>query len=258
MTNQNTTTSNQELLSWAVENIKEWNDDYTHLRSDDSRHSLFFSYGDFIKDGDGTWCWDSRNGDVWDVSVIYDKSFCTKPAQVITKEEWLEGVALLKHYDDGLVMDAPTSSSEPLTGHVHAELMAEYALVAKTNPKPWKEFEFKDPGSVNWIGCSNGTMLFQNWREYRRKPTPLKTMNIGGIVVEAWPLEKAEIWGNYFEVLQHYGEFMVNKLQPWKWADGTFYDRVLKAGYIFATEEQAQAVADALNLVYNRALGKVE
>ena len=47
---------------------------------------------------------------------------------------------------------------------------------------------------------------------------------------------------------------MVNKLEPWRFAEGTFSDRVLKAGYIFSTEEQAQAVADALNKVYNEAL----
>ncbi len=33
---------NTELLTWAVENIAEWNDDYTHLRSD-STYSPFFT-----------------------------------------------------------------------------------------------------------------------------------------------------------------------------------------------------------------------
>ena len=144
----------------------------------------------------------------------------------------------------------------PLTGHVHAELMAEYALVANTNPKPWKEFEFKDPGSVNWIGCSNGTMLFQNWREYRRKPTPLKTMNIGGIVVEAWPLDKLPTTKVYWSVIVLDGIFRATACDI-NYVPGPHRNR-LDTGKAFSTEEQAQAVADALNLVYNRALGKVE
>lgn len=256
MTNQNTTTSNQELLSWAVENIKEWNDDYTHLRSDDSHHSLFFSYGDFIKDGDGTWCWDSRNGDVLDVSVIYDKSFCTKPAQVITKEEWLEGVALLKHYDDGLVMDAPTSSPEPQRGHVHADLMAEYALVAKTNPEPWKEFEVFNSAVKGWEELHTSPRWFAD-AQYRRKPTPPKTMNIGGIVVEAWPLDHMPPYGGSYWTLQ-LGLETEHCVAPCEFTNNIdqFDQQALYAGKAFPTKEQAQAVADALNLVYNRALGR--
>lgn len=66
MTNQNTTTSNQELLSWAVENIKEWNDDYTHLRSD-SPGGLCTPY---FTSGDG---W--RVGDTW----VNEWTFCGHP-----------------------------------------------------------------------------------------------------------------------------------------------------------------------------------
>lgn len=251
MTNPNTTTSNQELLSWAVENIKEWDDDYTHLRSDDSRHSLFFSIGSFIKDEDGTWCYDSRNGDVWDVSVIYDKSFCTKPAQVITKQEWLEGVALLKHYDGGL-----TSASEAQQGHVHAELMAEYALVAKTNPEPWKEFE-ESWAVGEWAGCSEKDMIWHTACKYRRKPTPPKTMNIGGVIVEAWPLEKMPPAGlSYWAlIVEDNAKFDVDKFIN---DQDSLDEAILHAGKAFSTKEQAQAVADALNLVYNRAIGRGE
>jgi len=81
--------SNKELLDYAVENIKEWDDDYTHLRSDDSNSPLFFSKNDiWMIYKDGTWTYEdgSRN----DYKGIYGAQFRTPTAQVITKQEWVE------------------------------------------------------------------------------------------------------------------------------------------------------------------------
>ena len=254
MTNPNTAAGNQELLSWAVENIKEWNGDYTHLRSDACVEPFFtdMCYCWYIHGNNTEWVYrmlEIDNDDFCSNRIWLDvgEEFSTDTPQVITKEEWLNGVAS---------KNAFVASQEAQQGHVHAELMAEYALVAKTNPKPWKEFEFKDPGSVNWIGCSNGTMLFQNWREYRRKPTPLKTMNIGGVIVEAWPLDHMPPCGEefFYVSLGHECKFEVMTF----YAKGRNLDYLLESKRTFSTKEQAQAVADALNLVYNRAIGKVE
>lgn len=64
-------------------------------------------------------------------------------------------------------------------GHPHAELMAQYALVAKTNPEPWREFEFYGECSMGWIECK-GPMNFNPRGRYRRKP---KTKLIHGVEV---------------------------------------------------------------------------
>ena len=37
-----------------------------------------------------------------------------------------------------------------MAGHVHAALMAEYAEVAKTNDKPWEEFEYLSISNGRW------------------------------------------------------------------------------------------------------------
>lgn len=221
------------------------------MRGDFSSEPFFTNtkYPWYIDYDDKQWNYDDKvSGYGYHAYLEVGEKFSTDTPQVITREDWEAAIA---------AKNAPASPSEAQQGHVHAEIMAEYALVAKTNPEPWKEFEVLNSEVKGWEELDTSPRWFED-AQYRRKPTPPKTTNIGGVIVEAWPLEKAEIWGNYFEVLQHYGEFMINKLEPWKWAEGTFYDRVLKAGYVFATEEQAQAVADALNLVYNRAIGKVE
>lgn len=137
--------------------------------------------------------------------------------------------------------------------------MAEYAIVAKTNPEPWKEFEelcgyYKDGKEVDvWEPCL-ADICFRAETQYRRKPPPPKTMTIGDIVVEACPLKHIEIGTPFFEVTSHYEKFFVMTEDFWRYAEDTFKDRMLKAGYIFATQQEAQAVADALNSIYKKAV----
>jgi hypothetical protein len=139
-----------------------------------------------------------------------------------------------------------------LLGQVHAELMAEYALVAKTNPEPWKEFESKHKRGEDWVTMYD----YSYWDvdcDYRRKPTPPKTMNIGGVIVEAWPLEELPEHSLVHIVTLH-GDVMGFNTEE----KATWELVLLDQGRIFSTRKQAQAVADALNLVYNRALGREE
>lgn len=256
MTNPNTAAGNQELLSWAVENIKEWNGDYTHLRSDACVEPFFtdMCYCWYIHGNNTEWVYrmlEIDNDDFCSNRIWLDvgEEFSTDTPQVITKEEWLNGVAS---------KNAFVASQEAQQGHVHAELMAEYALVAKTNPEPWKEFEYRrkcwsDPNL--WYNCDS-TDMFNIDCQYRRKPTPLKTMNIGGVIVEAWPLDKLPTTKVYWSVIVLDGIFRATACDI-NYVPGPHRNRLDK-GKAFSTEEQAQAVADALNLVYNRAIGKVE
>lgn len=254
MTNQNTTTSNQELLSWAVENIKEWNGDYTHLRSDACVEPFFtdMCYCWYIHGNNTEWVFrmlEIDNDDFCSNRIWLDvgEEFSTDTPQVITKEEWLNGVAS---------KNAFVASQEAQQGHVHAELMAEYALVAKTNPEPWKEFEVFNSAVKGWEELHTSPRWFAD-AQYRRKPTPPKTMNIGGIVVEAWPLDHMPPYGGSYWTLQ-LGLETEHCVAPCEFTNNIdqFDQQALYAGKAFPTKEQAQAVADALNLVYNRALGR--
>lgn len=229
------TNPNNELLLWAVENIKEWNDDYTHLRSDDSRSSVFYTSGPwYVNDEYNRW---NGLGDAeWERA---DEKFSTYIPKVITKQEWSNGVA---------AKNAPTSSSEGHTGHGHAELYQELAEVAKVNHAPWREFQILHQGT--WMECTR-TQCFAEVRQYRRKPTPPKTMNIGGIVVEAWPLEELEDGEKYWTIVICGGYFYP---EGYTYEVSCYSKARVRLGKAFSTKEQAQAVADALNKVYNDAL----
>lgn len=236
---------NTELLTWAVENITGWNDDYTHLRSDASRHPFYTRGGVYGWSPDRgcklAWASDDNNG----FSSVYKelaKDFSTTTLQVITKQEWQAAKAS---------SNALKTACKPQQGHIHAELMAEYAIVAKTNPEPWKEFEMQYVATGDWLfmGCADSFLA--NYK-YRRKPSPPKTMKIGDIVVEACPLKEAPEKGGYCHRVK------VNtcgfEVASSTWDDYDFERSRLQNGYIFATQQEAQAVADALNSIYKKAV----
>lgn len=55
-------------------------------------------------------------------------------------------------------------------GHVHQALMAQYAEDAKTNPEPWKLWEFRRKnGNGDWHDCLRNPRWVDT-KEYRRKP----------------------------------------------------------------------------------------
>lgn len=265
-------TGNDELLTWAVENITAWNDDYTHLRSDSNKvNSLFYTNGTSWRIRDNEWA--CPMGDDYTDNDDFCTSFSTKTPQVITKQEWQDAklrnafntVLETRHSIskvDNTAQDGFQSQGEALqglnevqVGHIHANLMAEYAEVAKTNPEPWKEFEYlcgyyKDGEEVDiWEPCL-ADLCFRAEVKYRRKPTPPKTMNIGGIVVEAWPLGVGDSCTRLHTVRLNCNGYYVRSAD----ANGKSLAILLSSGKAFSTKEQAQAVADALNKVYNDAL----
>ena len=258
---------NTELLTWAVDNITTWNHDYTHLRSD-------CSVNPFYTKECARSSWMAEYGR-WGTSALVttglfhelEAEFSTKTPQVITKQEWQDAklrnafntVLEMRHSIskvDNTAQDGSESQGEALQGHIHAGLMAEYAEVAKTNPEPWKEFEYlcgyyKDGEEVDvWEPCL-ADLCFRAEVKYRRKPSPPKTMTIGGIVVEAWPLESLNgISGDYIYTIESGVEHHVIAIPTKEIYTGPRY----LAGKYFSTKEQAQAVADALNKLYNDAL----
>lgn len=63
--------------------------------------------------------------------------------------------------------------ADKVVGHPHAALMAEYAEVAKTNPRPWEEFEYSDGSNLGWIHCIKSPEWLPE-HNYRRKPKQKK------------------------------------------------------------------------------------
>ncbi len=235
---------NTELLTWAVENITEWGDDYTHLRSDSSGVPLFFTYGDWFIDGVNDWHPIGRA----DHTSLY-KNFSTKTPQVITKQEW-QAAKLAALYRDSM-QTPPKTAQEAPKGHIHAHLMAEYAEVAKTNPEPWREFQVSYGEDKPWATLE----VHPSWNcvaKYRRKPTPPKTMKIGDIVVEACPLKHMPSpgWEYWSLGLSQNGLIVTEQTNN----VCKFDEDMLHNGLAFSTQQEAQAVADALNSIYKKAV----
>lgn len=116
--------NNSELLVWAVANLDRWDDEYTHLRSDNSPAPIFFTIG--------RWGWrrlKADSDDEW-VGNGYFRVISYAPLednnpQVITKQEWMEA----KDMKTTITTPAETTSKtsqETILGHVHAKAMVEY------------------------------------------------------------------------------------------------------------------------------------
>lgn len=54
-------------------------------------------------------------------------------------------------------------------GHVHAELMLEYAKDSTTDSEAWKEWQYKDTCMTTW-GATSGIPVWNTNTKYRRKP----------------------------------------------------------------------------------------
>lgn len=63
--------------------------------------------------------------------------------------------------------------------HVHADLMALYAIDAKTTSEPWKLWELRPIGYLKWKECNRNPTWCRNM-EYRQKP---KTHIVNGVEI---------------------------------------------------------------------------
>ena len=123
-----------------------------------------------------------------------------------------------------------------VTGHVHAELMAEYAKDAAKSTEPWKDWEMTDSfDSTSWISCT-GNPGWISVLYYRRKP---KTVTINSIVVSK----------GLTEVKSGDKVFMTDLSAPDKCIVLRFsrnFGWSLARGLLHSTKEDAIAMADAM------------
>lgn len=107
---------------------------------------------------------DFRNTKIHIKSEAHSKAF--QEAVFAAGGEWLRGGQSYQEIQFPL----------PTKGHVHAELMAQYAEDAKTHAEPWKLWQFN---AGSWGDC----MYSPAWAthlEYRRKP---KTHFVHGVEI---------------------------------------------------------------------------
>ena len=113
-------------------------------------------------------------------------------------------------------------------GHIHAELMAQYAEDAKQHDRPWELWQQGD--REVWVGCTYNP----NWeidRSYRRKP---QTIMLGEYEVPKPCREPLRSGQKFWTVNPFTGP------QGFTW-DGSKEDlHALKSGFVHLTEEAAE------------------
>ena len=127
-----------------------------------------------------------------------------------------------------------------MAGHVHAELIMQYALDAKTNEKPWELWEYKDHVDGNWQDFNK--LNPPNWFddiEYRRKP---KTISINGFDVPTAEREAPQMNSEYFTV----SIGVEDRFNRHIWCNDSYDRHWLKCGLIHLTKEAAIQHAKAL------------
>ena len=72
-----------------------------------------------------------------------------------------------------------------MTAHPNAQILAQLAEIAKTNPEPWKRLEVQVGNG--WLNCNEFTTPLNPNVVFRIKPA---TVNIGGVELEG-PLREA-------------------------------------------------------------------
>ena len=72
-----------------------------------------------------------------------------------------------------------------MTAHPNAQILAQLAEIAKTDPEPWKRMEVRVGN--DWLDCNEFTTPLNPNVVFRIKPT---TVNIGGVELEG-PLREA-------------------------------------------------------------------
>ena len=118
-------------------------------------------------------------------------------------------------------------------GHVHAELMAQYAEDAKTHSEPWKLWQVYFSGEWNDLGHSHA---WCHTLEYRRKP---KTKLIHGVEIPVFEFTP-KVGEEYYVADVGTPEFFEQWHKPSE--DSTSTQRMIERGLIYPyTEEGKQA-----------------
>ena len=113
-------------------------------------------------------------------------------------------------------------------GHIHAELMAQYAEDAKQHDRPWELWQHGD--HEVWVGCT----YHPNWeidRSYRRKP---QTIMLGEHEVPE-PCREAPETGQKVWAIHP-----TNRVEPFTWYNSKACHDALESGFVHLTEEAAE------------------
>ena len=133
-------------------------------------------------------------------------------------------------------------------GHVHADLMVQYAQDAQETDKPWERWASFLPNECVWVDCTSNPSWYDHI-EYRRKPKTLSVTLASGEVV-SWPAPhctELEYGDPYFFFVPTHGDIMLKNWDCATWDRNTLFN-----GYIHLTKEAAEQHAAALRKINNQ------
>lgn len=130
-----------------------------------------------------------------------------------------------------------TIKENDMSGHIHAELMAQYAEDARETETPWERWECSDCEG-RWSHF-HGHPMWSGHRQYRRKP---RTITINWREVPE-PMREAPDLGGEFYLAAIDTQNMFCLLT---WGNSDLERRWLSRGLIHSSKEAAIAHAEAL------------
>ena len=120
-------------------------------------------------------------------------------------------------------------------GHIHAELMAQYAEDAKQYDRPWEMWQHRNHLGV-WVDCTMHPVWHKD-HPYRRKP---RTIMLSEHEVPEPCREVPEIGQKFWTVNPFSGP------QKFTWDGSKEVLHALKGGYVHLTEEAAEKHYEAI------------
>ena len=113
-------------------------------------------------------------------------------------------------------------------GHIHAELMAQYAEDVKQYDRPWELWQHGD--HEDWVGCTTHPSWVTD-HSYRRKP---QTIMIGEHEVPEPCREVPEVGQKVWAI------HPINRVEPFTWYNSKACHDALETGFVHLTEEAAE------------------
>lgn len=128
-----------------------------------------------------------------------------------------------------------------MTAHIHAKLMAQFAIDAQNSETPWERWKFKAPGDSCWSNCVYSPHWFDEY-EYMRIPEHC-IININGYEVPEPMREAPKVGTKYFVASAAYCTY---KMDSFKWDGGAGDYKFLAAGICHLSEDDAAIHTKAL------------
>ena len=125
-----------------------------------------------------------------------------------------------------------------MTAHPNAQILAQLAEIAKTDPEPWKRLEVQVGNG--WLNCNEFTTPLNPNVIFRITPT---TVNIGGVELEG-PLREAPENNTRLWLLFDHTPTPDSPALFAKWTPE--HTKWLKEGRLFASKEARDKYQDAL------------